>query len=103
MYTASFNLATVFLYSYIFISYLDLGVKGAAIVFILSEATCLSLLSLFTYLKKDLRKCFVPFSKEIFKENFAYLKVAVPIGSIVAAEWIIFELTSIISSNLNSD
>ncbi|KAL4470918.1 hypothetical protein ABPG72_005952 [Tetrahymena utriculariae] len=103
VYTAAINLATVVLYSYIFIQYLDMGIKGAALVFILSESTCLILLSVFTFFKKHLHKCFISLSKEIFKDLSDYLKVAVPIGSIVAAEWMIFELTAIISSNLNDN
>jgi len=77
-----------------------MGVKGAACVFFLSEIGCLGLLHTLVRSKKILSRCYVPWSRECLKELWSFVKVAGPIGSIVAAEWIVFELTSIVASNL---
>lgn len=103
MYAAGVNFAMTFLYCYIFLIWLDMGARGAAIIFGLGELTCLAVLNFLMIWKKKLRASFVPWTKECFQDLKAFVSVAGTIGSIVASQWIIFEFNSVLASNLPSD
>ncbi|EGR33597.1 MatE efflux family protein, putative [Ichthyophthirius multifiliis] len=85
---------------YIFITWLDWGVIGAAISYNILRLFIVILFFVFIEFKKQLKKCYIPLSRQIYKNLWPFLKVAVPIGSVVASDWIIYEAQSIIASNL---
>ncbi|EGR31550.1 MatE efflux family protein, putative [Ichthyophthirius multifiliis] len=102
VYSSGSNLILTILYCYIFISKLDLGIYGASIVFSSCQISNLLLCYLFAKQKKDLQKCFIPFNSKCFNDISYFLKTAIPIGSLVALEWMLQEANSIIASNLPS-
>ncbi|EGR29292.1 MatE efflux family protein, putative [Ichthyophthirius multifiliis] len=99
-YISAMNYPFIFLYSYIFIGVLDLGVYGAAITFNLSRFQNLILLFIFIKRKPSLQRCQTSFSRQAFLNNWDFLKTVIPIGAIVSADWVIYEVQSGIASNL---
>ncbi|KAL4467912.1 hypothetical protein ABPG74_013247 [Tetrahymena malaccensis] len=100
VYSSGINTILTIIYCFIFITGLDCGIMGAAIVFSLSQFSNLVLCYMFANRKKHLKKCFIPFTKLCFQDLKPFLKTAIPIGSLVSLEWILQEVNSIIASNL---
>ncbi|KAL4478671.1 hypothetical protein ABPG74_006906 [Tetrahymena malaccensis] len=86
--------------SYLFISVFQLKVIGGGLAFSCSQFTSLYLLYYLVKQKQEYQKCYIPFDKRCMQEIIPFLKIVIPIGSLLTLEWLVYETYSILASNL---
>ncbi|KAL4478672.1 hypothetical protein ABPG74_006907 [Tetrahymena malaccensis] len=96
VWTIPFNL----LISYFLISQLGLKVNGGGLAFSFTQLTQLLLLYYLVKQDSQYQKCYIPFDKRCMQEIIPFLKVAIPIGSLLTLEWVVYESFSMLASNL---
>lgn len=88
------------LWSYIFMTVLNLGVLGAAMAFTLSQLINCSMGSIYIYIIKPLPETIFMFDKYSFRGWGNYMKLSIPLTLLLCAEWWAFEILSIIGATL---
>ena len=90
------------LWCIIFIRILDLKLLGAGIAKVISDLLQLLLLLILIKYRKAFANTWWPWSRQSFKGWIKFLKVTIPVGSIVYLEWFAFEFYAIQAANLSN-
>lgn len=92
-----------FIWSYIFISYLDWREYGAAISLNITYFSTLIVTEFMVRRSKPCRSTLAIFNKSAFSDWSPYFKIAVPGAAMMCFEWWAFELLAIFSGLMGTN
>ena len=88
---------------YLFISYLELAIKGAAISLTLSQLFIFILMNLYAINKASIREAIQWPDKRMFDDLGEFFGFAIPTALLMWAEWWVFEVFIIMGGLLGVD